>query len=111
MTGPAETKESLRQRLTAIQHKDRWDDRDRKEVRAIQAALSSLAQHIPAPQREHPEACCGAHAAESGRTRNAGTADESASPASRADGSETAAAAGQASCTGGGGPNAGGRTP
>ncbi len=107
----AETRESLRQRLTAIQHKDRWDDRDCKEIRAIQAALSSLAQHIPAPQREHPEACCGAHAGAGVCTRHNGTADESASPASRADGGETDAAAGQASCTDGCGPHAGGRTP
>ena len=59
MTDPTETKENLRQRLAALQHKDRWDDRDRKEIRAIQAALSCLPQHIPAPSRERSSGCCG----------------------------------------------------
>jgi hypothetical protein len=96
MTG--DTKESLRQRLTAIQHKDRWDDRDRKEVRAIQAALSCLAQHIPEPRRERPSVCCGAHgeADSVGCKRYGGKTDESASPAP---------------CTDGCGTDAGGKAP
>jgi len=91
MTGPAtepmETKESLRQRLTAIQHKDRWDDRDRKEVRAIQAALSCLAQHIPEPSREQSYGCCEAHGEADGvgRTRHDGKTAQSVSPASSMD--------------------------
>jgi hypothetical protein len=48
MTDSVEAKEAIRRKLADIHHKDRWDDDDRREIRAIHAALSHLIQHIPA---------------------------------------------------------------
>ena len=106
----AETKESLRQRLTAIRHKDRWDDRDRKEVRAIQAALSALAQHIPEPHRERSSGCRETQSKDGRCAERDGSADESASPSACKDRRETDASAGQASRADGCGTDTGCKT-
>lgn len=57
MTDSGVTKETFRRKLADLHHKDHWDDEDRREVRAIHAALSHLIQHIPVESRSPSPPC------------------------------------------------------